>query len=120
MTGGATVTPKKGRREDEGNCRPVSLTSGPGRLLEQTVASGIARPIEGKRGIRPSQRGFRKGRSCLSNLMSFEKRVTLLRAEGKAVDGVSLDLSVAFESVSHSAVLEKPSAQGLGRCTLLA
>lgn len=96
------MTPKKGRREDEGNCRPVSLTSGPGRVLEQIVVSGIARPREGNRGIRPSQRGFRKGRSCLSNVLFFEKCVTRLKAEGKVVDGVSLDLSKAFDSVSHS------------------
>ena len=44
-------------------------------------------------GIRPSQHGFMKGRSCLINRISFYDRVTCLLDEGKAVDVVYLDFS---------------------------
>lgn len=50
--------------------------------------------------------------------MSFEVFVTHLRAEGEAVHGVFLDSSKAFDSISPSTVLDKRSAQGLGRCIL--
>jgi len=65
-----------------------------------------------------NQHRFRKGRSCLINLISSYDKVTCLVDKGKAVGVVCLDFSKAFDTISHSIFLEKLAARGLGGCTL--
>ncbi|KAK4827288.1 hypothetical protein QYF61_016434 [Mycteria americana] len=116
----ANVTPiyKKGWKEDLGNYRPVSLTSVPGKLMEHIILSAIMWHAQNNQVIRPSQHGFMKGRSCLTDLISFYDKVTCLLDEGKTVDGVYLDFSKAFATVSHRILLEKLAAHGLDGCIL--
>jgi len=51
--------------------RVVSLTPGLGKAVEQFILSAITWYVQDNHGIRPSQHGFMKDRSCLTNLISF-------------------------------------------------
>ena len=112
----ANVMPvyKKCRKKDPGNYRPVSLTSVLGKVMEQIITWHI----QDNQMTRPSQHGFVKGRSCLTNLISFYDKMTHLVNEGKAVDVVYMDFSKAFDTISHSILLEKLTAHGLDGCTI--
>ncbi|KAJ7422928.1 rna-directed dna polymerase from mobile element jockey-like [Pitangus sulphuratus] len=89
---------KKGRKEHPGNYRHVSLTLVPEKVMEQ-IECDHTKHTKDNQGIRFIQYEFRKGRSCLTNLISFYDQVTCLVDEGKAVDVVYLDFSKAFDTV---------------------
>ena len=61
---------KKGKKEDLGNYRPVSLTSIPEKVMEQLILELIIKQVEEKKVIRTSQHGFTKGKSCLTDLIA--------------------------------------------------
>ena len=44
----ASVTPvfKKGKKDDTGNYRPVSLTSIPGKMVEQLILEAIIKQVD--------------------------------------------------------------------------
>jgi len=67
---------KKGWKEELGNYRPVSLTLVPGKVVEQIIFSAITWHAQENRVVRPSQREFMKGSSCLTNLTSFYAKLT--------------------------------------------
>jgi len=50
------------------------------------ILSVLTRHVKDNQGIRRSQRGFMKGRSCLTNLISFYDQARCLVDEEKAVD----------------------------------
>ncbi|GAB0192907.1 mitochondrial enolase superfamily member 1 [Grus japonensis] len=86
--------------------------------MERFILSALTRQVQDNQGIRPSQHGFMKGRSCLTNLISSYDQVTRQVDKGKAVSVLYLDFSKALDTVSHSILLEKLAAHGLDRYTL--
>jgi hypothetical protein len=111
----ANVTPihRKGSRSSVENYRPVSLTSQISKLMESLIRDAIEAHLEKNFLLRDSQHGFRKGRSCLTNLLSFLDEVSEKIENGECVDAIYLDLAKAFDKVPHQRLLLKLENYGI-------
>ena len=70
---------KKGSRNKSENNRPVSLTSVICKLLERLIKDHLVDlPVKNKL-MNPSQHGFLKARSCLTNMFCFLEDVSKMR-----------------------------------------
>ena len=98
---------KKGSRNKFVNYRPVSLTSVICKLLETIIRDHMMDFLVKHTLINPSQHGFLKARSCLTNLLCFFEEITKWVDEGSPVDVIDLDFQKAFDKVPHQRLILK-------------
>ncbi|HSZ24591.1 MAG TPA: reverse transcriptase family protein [Cytophagaceae bacterium] len=112
----ANITPifKKGSKKNPENYRPVSLTSHVCKTFERILTQYIVKHLEENCLINDTQHGFRKNRSCLTNLLEFSERVSNILDEGCPVDIIYLDFSKAFDTVPHERLAVKLKAHRIG------
>ena len=105
----ANVSPifKKGSRSQVTNYRPISLTSQLCKILESILRDAIVHHLENHSLILQSQHGFRKGGSCMSNLLAFLDRISYCVDNGDNVDVIYLDFAKAFDKVPHHRLILK-------------
>ena len=111
----ANISPlfKKGQHTNPNNYRPISLTSVVCKIFEKIVKNHIFTFLENANLIKDFQHGFRKGRSCLTNLLDLFEYITKCLDNGECIDIVYLDFSKAFDRVSHMLLKYKLIAHGI-------
>ena len=105
---------KKGSRNKSVKYRPVILTSVICKLLESIIRDHIMDFLIKHKLINPSQHGFLKSKSCLTNLLCFFEEMTKWVDEGSPVDIIYLDFRKAFDKVPHQRLILKLKSHGIG------
>ncbi|KAL8614243.1 hypothetical protein ACOMHN_026460 [Nucella lapillus] len=111
----AYVTPifKKGEQYNPANYRPVSLTCVICKVMEHVVSSAMMGYLDSRRILTDRQHGFRKGRSCETQLLEFVDEIVGHMEGGGQVDILIMDLTKAFDKVNHSLLLHKLHRYGV-------
>ena len=99
---------KNGKRTKAENYRPISLTSVPGKILDEIVDHMTKYNL-----FSSEQHGFISGKSCTTQLLEFLEDLTQALDNGKDVDVIYLDFCKAFDKVPHRGLLKKLWAYGI-------
>ena len=110
----ANVVPvhKKGAKDHVENYRPISLLPIVSKVFEHCVLNSIRFHLY--QVISPKQHGFCTRRSCITNLLEALDHIGSLLDSGSQVDTIYLDMSKAFDKVSHRRLIHKLIQAGFG------
>ena len=113
----ATISPlfkggNKNRAKAE-NYRPISLTSVTCKIMEHIIHSHVMNHLEKGKFLAEEQHGFRKNRSCETQLIQTVHNIAQSINNKDQVDSVLLDFSKAFDKVVHRKLLLKLDHYGV-------
>ena len=91
----------------------MALTSHLIKVFEKVIRNHLVYFLESNNLFNPSQHGFRKGRSCLSELLCHMEEILHELSQGKNVDVVYLDYAKAFDKVDFNVLLKKLKHTGI-------
>jgi hypothetical protein len=98
---------KKGCRMDVGNFRPVSVPPAISKIFEKVMLNRLADFLEKNNLFDKEQHGFRKGKSVTTALVEFTESIINSVDRGEKPFGIFMDLTKAFDTISHSILLKK-------------
>lgn len=109
------ITPihKGGLKSVAANYRPVALTSHLIKCFEKVMRNAIIKYLEENRLMNKNQHGFRRFRSCLSQLLDHYDLLLEILQSKKNADIVYLDFRKAFDVVDHHILLRKMKSLGI-------
>ena len=96
------------------NYRPVSLTSHVIKVFERVIQKKVLHYLESNKLLSCNQHGFRKGCSCLSELLAHFNEIYENLGNKLDTDTIYLDFSKAFDKVDHALLIKKLQLYGIG------
>ena len=108
----------KSNRSKAVNYRPVSLTCICSKVMEHIVCSSLMSHLDDHKILTDFQCGFRKKRSCETQLLTTINSLAKSLDKGRQIDCILLDFSKAFDKVSHARLLLKLKHYGVRGKTL--
>ena len=81
--------------------------------MERLIKKAVQAHLESRDAISPAQHGFRKHRSCISNLLTAKESWGALIESSKSIDVIFVDFSKAFDKVPHQRLLWKLNEMGI-------
>ena len=111
----AIISPvyKKSDRSDPANYRPVSLTCISCKILEHIINRHILDHLDKHNILADAQHGFRKRRSCETQLLLTCHDLASVVNNSGQVDMLVLDFAKAFDTVAHERLLSKVAGYGI-------
>lgn len=101
--------PKKKDAKEPGDFRPITIPS----VLVRGLHKILAKRLEQALNIDQRQRAFRNTDGCADNIFLLDTILRYHRGGCKSVYVASLDVSKAFDSVSHPAIINTLRSMGL-------
>lgn len=104
---------KKGDKDDINNYRPIALLPILSKVFEKCMLSRLLKFCDKFNIIKDQQYGFQKGKSTTLAVFTLIKAVLTNINKKRLTTGLFLDLSKAFDYVSHDLLLRKLDSLGI-------
>ena len=95
----------KSIKDDPRIYQPFDLTSVKEKIMEHIFLEAVLNRVKDREVLQEDQRGFTKGKCCLTNLVAFWDGVTASMDKGSASGVIYMDFSKAFDMVHNNVLL---------------